>query len=233
MFENFFNSKTKTQTPIAVVNTRIGLKTFETEKEFILYVIDKSYECPHEGEYSEIYDRYAPREWRNDSKYFSLEYSRGISFRAWDSAKLKYLADHCDDADILRAVFESDKAKHKYDSLAYFIRNVNLPDDIIIRLCEKHCWNEFILKQMQKVEYKYITEETKAMIAATIVELKEKKRKKKEDETKKKLTAFLTTAAATKSVLTGNSIDDVVEQTITSDIDDTVLDYMNTLFDKK
>ena len=110
MFENFFNSKTKTQTPIAVVNTRIGLKTFETEKEFILYVIDKSYECPYEGEYSEIYDRYAPREWKNDSKYFSLEYSRGISFRAWDSAKLKYLADHCDDVDILRAVFESGKS---------------------------------------------------------------------------------------------------------------------------
>ena len=54
----------------------------------------------------------------------------------------------------------------------------------------------------------------------------------KEDEIKQKLTAFLTTAAAAKSVLTGNSIDDVVEQTITSDVDDVILDCMNDLLGK-
>ena len=77
------------------------------------------------------------------------------------------------------------------------------------------------------------TQRLKELIDNHFLVLNQKKREEKEDETKKKLTAFLTTAAATKSVLTGNSIDDVVEQTITSDIDDTVLDYMNTLFDKK
>ena len=86
---------------------------------------------------------------------------------------------------------------------------------------------------MQGVEYKYISKELKELIDNHFLVLNQKKREEKEDETKKKLTAFLTTAAATKSVLTGNSIDDVVEQTITSDIDDAVLDYMNTLFDKK
>ena len=85
---------------------------------------------------------------------------------------------------------------------------------------------------MQETEYKYITEETKAKIDALVAEWDAEIRRKKEDKTKQKLTAFLTTAAATKSVLTGNSIDDVVEQTITSDVDDAVLDYMNKLFDK-
>lgn len=231
MFKNLFNPMTQTKTPIAMLNT----KTFETEKELILYMIDKSYGFDTYDCHSKIYDMYASRGWKYNSKYFSIPYSRGVSFRSWDSAKLKYLADYCDDADILRAVFESDKIRDEYYPCfkPYFIENVNLPDDVIIRLCKKYSRNEFILKQMQRVEYKYITEETKAKIAATIVERKEKIRKKKEDTTKQKLTAFLTTAAATKSVLTGNSIDDVVEQTITSDIDDAVLDYMNTLFDKK
>jgi len=221
MFENLFNSNTPDPIP------------FKTEKELILHVIDKfDTNCHSE---SEIYHKYASREWRNNSQYFSLEYSRGVSVRSWDSSKLKYLVDYCDDVDILRAVFESGKIKDEFYPRikSYFITNVNLPDDIIVKLCEKHIWNERVLKGMQRVEYKYITEETKAKIAAAIVEYKERARKKKEDKTKKKLTAFLTTAAATKSILTGNSIDDVVEQTITSDVDDAVLDYMNKLFDKK
>ena len=51
-------------------------------------------------------------------------------------------------------------------------------------------------------------------------------------ETKDKLKAFLITASATKSVLTGNSIDDVVDASITEDVDDDVLDYMNKLLGK-
>ena len=220
MFENLLNSKTP------------NLKYFETEKELILYMIDKCYGFSSSSKHSIIYDAYAPKEWKNDSQYFSLEYSRGISFYARDSVKCQYLARHCDDKDILRSLFESDKLPDDRE-IMYGLVNVNLPDDIIIRLCEKYYLVLEVLEGMQKVEYKYITEETKAKIAATIVECKEKIREEKEDETKKKLTAFLTTAAATKSVLTGNSIDDVVEQTVTSDVDDAVLDYMNTLFDKK
>ena len=207
-------------------------KQWSTEKELILYVIDKSYGFDTYSKNSEIYHENALEEWKINSKYFDTEHSMGISFRSWDSTKLNYLTDQCDDADILRAIFESDKIVKEYYFSTPFVENVNLPDDVIIGLCEKYCWNKDILKQMQTVEYKYITEETKAKIAATIVKLKEKMRKGKEDRTKQKLTAFLTTAAATKSVLTGNSIDDVVEQTITSDVDDAVLDYMNKLFDK-
>ena len=127
---------------------------FSTEKELILYMIDKSYDR------SEIYDKYAPKEWKRNSKYFDTEYSMGISFRSWDSAKLKYLADHCDDADILRAVFKSDKIKREYRCITPFITNVNLPDDIIIGLCEKYCSCEYTLKWMQEtksVSYTHLT----------------------------------------------------------------------------
>ena len=126
MFENLFNSKT----PIAAFNT----KTFETEKELILYMIDKSYGFNTYDCHSEIYDKYAPTKWRYNSQYFTIPYSTGDSFRAWDSAKLEYLAEYCDDEDILRAVFESDKLALDRE-FAYGLGNVNLPDDIIIRLC--------------------------------------------------------------------------------------------------
>ena len=205
---------------------------FSTEKELILLVIDKSYGFDTCSDHSEIYHNSAPKEWKRNSKYFDTEHSRGISYRAWDSTKLEYLADHCDDEDILRALFESGKVKDKYFTIKYFIHNVNLPDDIIIKLCEKHRSCDYTLERMQETEYKYITEETRAKIDAAYVEYQAEIRKEKEDETKQKLTAFLTTAAATKSVLTGSSIDDVVEQTITSDVDDDVLDYMNQLFNK-
>ena len=71
-------------------------------------------------------------------------------------------------------------------------------------------------------------------IQSRIDEIVINKRKRKEDKIKNKLKAFLITAAATKSVLSGNSIDDVVDASITEDVDDDVLDYMTKLFgDKK
>ena len=225
-------SEEKPEEPMKTKEEKIP---FSTEKELILLVIDRCYggHSPVVGEpISEIYHKSAPEEWKRNSKYFDAAHSRGESFRSWDYTKLEYLADHCDDEDILRALFESGKVKEKCSVIQYFIDNVNLPDDIIIKLCEKHRSCEYTLMRMQETEYKYITEETRAKIDAAYVEYQAKIRKEKEDETKQKLTAFLTTAAATKSVLTGNSIDDVVEQTITSDVDDVVLDYMNKLFGK-
>ena len=211
--------------------------TFSTEKELILLVIDRCYGTRYDvsilsSTISQLYHNNAPDEWKRNSKYFDIEYSMGLSYRSWDSSKLEYLADHCDDEDILRALFESGKVKEKCSVIQYFIDNVNLPDDIIIKLCEKHRTCEYTLKRMQETEYKYISEETKAKIDDLVATWDIVIRKEKEYETKQKLTAFLTTAAATKSVLTGNSIDDVVEQTITSDVDDAVLDYMNQLFNK-
>ena len=118
--------------------------------------------------------------------------------------------------------------------LPYFFSNENLPEDIISELCVKYSRSLRAMEFMKRnfLKYKYITEETKAKIDNFIVEIKSRIRKEKEDKTKQKLSAFLTTAAATKMVLSGYSVDVAVNQTITSDIDDVVLDYMNQLFDK-
>lgn len=224
MFNNFWN-----QSSVSDVSDVSEENPWSTEKELILYMIANSYGDRDDiysssRSMSEIYHDNAPEEWKINSKYFDTEHSMD---RSWDYTKLQYLADHCDDEDIIRALFESGKVDAGDPWPRSFIKNVNLPDDVISKLCEERC-SSF----MQKTEYKYITEETKAKIDATLADAKQKRRKRKEDKTKQKLTAFLTTAAATKSVLTGNSIDDVVEQTITSDVDDAVLDYMNKLFDK-
>ena len=83
---------------------------------------------------------------------------------------------------------------------------------------------------MSKVEYKINGEKRNSIINNHINRLIAIKRKKKEDKIKNKLSAFLITAAATKSVLTGNSVGDVVEATITEDTDEQVLDCMDKLF---
>ena len=59
------------------------------------------------------------------------------------------------------------------------------------------------------------------------------KRKKKEDKTKNNLKAFLITASATKSVLSGNSIDDVVDASINDTVNDEVLEHMTKLLGEK
>jgi len=206
----------------------LNRKTFDTEKELILYVIENCDES-----YSDIYKKYAKREWKSNPKYhtgYSPEY-------LYDSWIMEWFSNNSDDLEIIEALWK----KYKYGNTCWtrpifeipFVKNVNLTDDLIRSVYSFYSPRNTRIREMQKVEYKNISKETKELIDNHYSSLQKKERKKKEDKTKKKLTAFLTTAAATKSVLTGNSIDDVVEQTITSDVDDAVLDYMNTLFDKK
>ena len=208
----------------------LNRKTFDTEKELILYVIEN---C--DKSYSKIYNKYAKREWKSNPKYQSP--SGSSPEYTYDSWIMEWFSNNSDDQEIIEALWK----KYKYGNTCWtrplfetpFVKNVNLTDDLIRSVYSQYSRNEDTLKWIQMVEYKYISKETKELIDNHYSDLQKKARKKREDKTKKKLTAFLTTAAATKSVLTGNSIDDVVEQTITSDIDDAVLDYMNTLFDKK
>ena len=205
---------------------------WSTEKELILLAIEK-YDTNNTR--SKFYYDNATQEWRVNSDYISSDHYDD-RFSKDDDRIFRHLAEHCADEDIIRALFsrnEKDMIIGKGPSnYSWFLYNVNLPADIIDKLFEDSGYT-YVCRKMQSVRYKYITEETKAKIDALVAQWDAEIRKKKEDKTKQKLTAFLTTAAATKSVLTGNSIDDVVEQTITSDIDDAVLDYMNTLFDKK
>ena len=207
--------------------------TFQTEKEVILYAIEKYDEADPSSRYFS--------NWYKESEYGIKRPDRSSlsDFHFWsrrrDQEVFKQIAEYCSDEDIIRALFERDILEESLWEGVPFLDNVNIPDDIIARIYEardSHPHREVFMRVMKKTEYKYITEETKAKIDAAVAELDAAIRKEKEDKTKQKLTAFLTTAAATKSVLTGNSIDDVVEQTITSDVDDAVLDYMNKLFDK-
>ena len=206
---------------------------WSTEKDVILYAIEKY----DKEDYSSRYFS----NWHKESEYGIKYPDRSLlsDFDFWscrrDQKVFTQLAENCSDEDIIRALFERDILEESLWEGVPFLCNVNIPDDIIARIYEardSHLHRDLFMRRMQKTEYKYITEETKAKIDAAVAELDAKIRKKNEDVTKQKLTAFLTTAAATKSVLTGNSIDDVVEQTITSDVDDAVLDYMNRLFNK-
>ena len=207
----------------------LNRKTFETEKELILYVIEN---C--DKSYSEIYKKYAKREWKSNPKYHRGSCYPEYTYDAWI---MEWFSNNSDDLEIIEALWK----KYKYGNTCWtkaqfelpFVKNVNLTDDLIRSVYSYYLPMNRAIQEMQKVEYKYISKETKELIDNHCLVAKQKKRKEKEDKTKQKLTAFLTTAAATKSVLTGNSIDNVVEQTITSDVDDAVLDYMNKLFDKK
>ena len=216
--------------------------TFQTEKELILYAIEKYDKDAEKDIQTATFPKRYHDNWYERSEYGIKYIKKPYQFYdpcLCDKEVFKQLAEKCSDEDIIRALFESNILEDCYAHGVHFIDNVNIPDDIIARRYEVGDPNshrakvrEEYLREMQKTEYKYITEETKAKIDAAVAELDAKIRKKNEDVTKQKLTAFLTTAAATKSVLTGNSIDDVVEQTITSDVDDAVLDYMNRLFNK-
>ena len=214
-----------------------------TEKEVILYAIEKYDKDVEKDIVTATFPKRYHDNWHKESEY-GIEYIKKPYPLSYDSGRLdrevfKQLAKNCSDEDIIRALFERDILVDGFYDGVHFVDNVNIPDDIIARLYEvgdpnshRAKFREETLRKMQKTEYKYITEETKAKIDAAVAEYDAKIRKNKEEETKQKLTAFLITAAATKSVLTGNFIDNVVEQTITSDVDDAVLDYMNKLFDK-
>ena len=217
--------------------------TFQTEKELILYAIEKYDKDVEKDIVTATFPKRYHDNWYERSEYGIKYIKKPYPFYdpcLCDKEVFKQIAKNCSDEDIIRALFESDILEDCYYDGVHFIDNVNIPDDIIARRYEVGDPNshrakvrEEYLREMQKTEYKYITEETKAKIDAAVAEYDAEIRKRRESETKQKLTAFLTTAAATKSVLTGNSIEGVVEQTITSDVDDAVLNYMNKLFDRQ
>jgi hypothetical protein len=196
---------------------------FKTEKELILHIIDRYKDESHTKEY----DKVARKEWKEK------HYKNGIPHQVyrWDSWLMSHLAQTSDDEDIIRALYTIRKSKLLSDSCYLPMSvNKNLPDDIF-KYCLYSLYED--IKQltcMSKVEYKINGEKRNSIINNHINGLIAIKRKKKEDKIKNKLSAFLITAAATKSVLTGNSVGDVVEATITEDVDEQVLDCMDKLF---
>lgn len=200
---------------------------FKTEKELILHIIDRY----SSESLTQEYDKVARKEWKE--KYYK-NYRRHQVYK-WDSWFMSHLAKTSDDEDIIRALYtiRHSRLLSDYHYLSMSV-NKNLPDDIF-----KYCLYSLDedtkqLTRMSKVEYKINGEKRNSMINNHINRLIAIKRKKKEDKIKNKLSAFLITATATKSVLAGNSVGDVVEATITEDTDEQVLDCMDKLFgDKK
>jgi len=195
---------------------------FKTEKELILHIIDRY----SSESLTQAYDMFARKEWKE--KYYKN--CRKHQVYAWDSWLMGYLAQTSDDEDIIRALFGIRRSEILSDSCYLpMLVNKNIPDDIFDSCLFYHSDDIKQLKRMLRVEYKINGEKRNRMINSVIEHLISVERKKEEDKTKNKLRAFLITAAATKSVLTGKSIDDVVEETITEDTDEQVLDYMNKL----
>ena len=198
---------------------------FKTEKELILHIIEK---CSSQST-SQLYDRFARKEWKE--KYY--DDSTKYQVYRWDNWLMRDLAIFSDDEDIIRALHAIRNAKilrsESNRKLSIFV-NKNIPDDIFEYYLIINDDDIKQLTRMSTVEYKINGDKRNRLINSMITDLISSERKKKEDKTKDKLKAFLITAAATKSVLTGNSIDDVVEDSINDTVDDDVLDYMTKLF---
>jgi len=200
---------------------------FKTEKELILHIIEK---CSSQST-SQLYDRFARKEWKEKYRDNGTKYQ----VYRWDNWLMIDLAIFSDDEDIIRALHKIRHARIlRSDSIRELSMSVNknIPDDIFEYYLTYHADDIRQLKLMSKVEYKINGEKRNRMITSVIAHLILEERKKKEDETKDKLRAFLITTDATKSVLTGKSIDDVVEETINEDVNEQVLDYMNKLLGK-
>ena len=200
---------------------------FKTEKELILHIIEK---CSSQST-SQLYDRFARKEWKEKYRKDGIPYQ----VYRWDNWLMIDLAIFSDDEDIIRALHKIRHARIlRSDSIRELSMSVNknIPDDIFEYYLTHHADDIRQLKLMSNVEYKFNGEKRNRMITSVIAHLISEERKKKEDETKDKLRAFLITTDATKSVLTGKSIDDVVEETINEDVNEQVLDYMNKLLGK-
>ena len=229
---NIFSNQTQSPDPDPL---------FATEKELILYVIKRATDS------SGMYNEYALDEWKAQ---YPVQHGYMHSFNVWeyDHGLICKLAETSDDEEILRAIYDT----HRTGFVLYCIGeitypklylNANLPDGMI----ECYINSPIFLREDLSKERDRLQEMLKGGFNSTVNEKIQRrideiisiKRKIKEDKTKDKLRAFLITAAATKSVLTGDSldtstIDDVVDASINDTVDDDVLDYMTKLFgDKK
>ena len=137
----------------------LNRRTFDTEKELILYVIEN---C--DKSYSKIYKKYAKREWKSNPKYHtarSPEYT-------YDSWIMEWFSNNSDDLEIIEALWK----KYKYGNTCWtrpifeipFVKNVNLTDDLIRSVYSYYSPMNTRIWEMQKVEYKNISKETKELI---------------------------------------------------------------------
>ena len=204
---------------------------FATEKELILHVIE------HATIGSRMYSKHALPEWK--AQYTNKQgYLSSIYVCEDDRTIIGEWAETSDDEEILRAIYRNHRVGYLGTTIyPKLYLNVNLPDGMIecyinspSFIIEDLSEERDRLQSMLKVGFNSSVNER---IQGRIDEIVVIKRKKKEDKTKNNLKAFLITASATKSVLSGNSIDDVVDASINDTVNDEVLEYMTKLFGEK
>ena len=122
--------------------------TFQTEKEVILYAIEKYDEEDPSSRYFS--------NWHKESEY-GIKYPDRSSlsdfdfwFQRRDGEVFKQLPKNCSDEDIIRALFERNILVDNYLDGVHFLDNVNIPADIIDKLCEKHLHSSHIIREMQE-----------------------------------------------------------------------------------
>ena len=121
--------------------------------------------------YSKIYKKYAKREWKSNPKY----HTGGKPEYAYDRWIMEFFSNNSDDQEIIEALWE----KYKYGNTCWttpifetpFVKNVNLTDDLIRRVYSYYSpsntgaiQSNCAIREMQKVEYKNISKETKEVI---------------------------------------------------------------------
>ena len=207
---------------------------FATEKKLILHVIE------HATIGSQMYSKHALPEWK--AQYTNKQgYLSSIYVCEDDRTIIGEWAETSDDEEILRAIYRNHRAGsmllHVQIMCPKLYLNANLPDGLIecyinspSFIIENLSEERDRLQSMLKVGFDSSVNER---IQGRIDEIVVIKRKKKEDKTKNNLKAFLITASATKSVLSGNSIDDVVDASINDTVNDEVLEYMTKLLGEK
>ena len=188
---------------------------FKTEKELLLYVIE------NHDEYSKIYLNRARIEWKEQFGYVA-----NIPVYSYDEWLVEYLAKTSDDAEIIRAIFAiiPNVAEAKYAK--ELVTNPNLPSDLFEEL------TEFIYRYahlMANVDYKYISRKYRKYIDEKTYKADEQRRSRRERIARKKLKSLLIAVNASKDVLNGSDIDDVVEKSITSDVHEDVLYFIGKL----
>ena len=212
---------------------------FKTEKELIFHIIDNF--TPKELYLNSFYEENALPEWKVKYDYVTKWYSG--SYCSSDERLLKWIANNSEDEEILLALYASKKVplmkENEKDGKYYILwwtKNVNLPDSIIVSLFHriaKHNKEPRILslqaiRDMQKIEYKYISDTTKDLIADHIVKEEQRIREEKEGNAKESLSELINIVGKIKGGISGKSVDEL----ITSDDDVEILNLLIGFMDK-
>ena len=212
---------------------------FKTEKQLISHIIHNFTKIKTYS--NSFYEENALPEWKEKYDYVD-KWSSG-SYCSSDQRLLRWLANNSEDEEILLALYASKKVplmneneKNGKYYILWWTKNVNLPDSIIVSLFHKIAkYNKEprvlslkAIRDMQKIEYKYISDTTKELIADHIVKEEQRIREEKEANAKESLSELINVVGKIKGGINGKSVDEL----ITSDDDVEILNLLIGFMDK-